>query len=61
MGSKKREEIKTFNMRMPKDIWMFLKKTAAEQEESMTTIIVRCVKKYKKKFDDKLTKDDTSV
>jgi len=60
MGSKK-TEIKTFNMRMPKDIWMFLKKTAAEQEESMTDIIVRCVKKYKKKFDDKLTSDDTSV
>jgi predicted HicB family RNase H-like nuclease len=60
MGSKK-TDIKTFNMRMPKDIWMFLKKTAAEQEESMTDIIVRCVKKYKKKFDDKLTIDDTSV
>ena len=54
-------EIKTFNMRIPKDIWMFLKKQAALQECSMTDIIIRCIEKYKKKFDDRLTQEDTDV
>lgn len=48
-------------MRMPKELWMFLKKTAAQQEVSMTEIIIRCVAKYKKKFDTKLTSNDTHV
>ncbi len=55
------QNIKTFNMRIPKEMWMFLKQTAAQQEVSMTEIIVRCVDKYKKKFDDRLTVSDTHV
>jgi len=58
---KKHTAIKTFNMRMPRDLWIFLKKTAAEQEVSMTDIIIRCVDKYKKKIDNHLTVEDTSV
>lgn len=54
-------DIKTFNMRMPKETWLFLKRQAAAQEVSMTEIILRCVDKYKKKFDSKLTDDDTNV
>ena len=54
-------DIKTFNMRMPKNIWLFLKKAAADQEISMTEIIIRCVDKYKKKFEDRLTHKDTDV
>ena len=48
-----KEGMKTFNMRMTKSMWMFLKRVAAEQEESMTDIVNRCVEKYKKKFDNK--------
>ncbi len=59
--AKNNSDIKTFNMRMPKDTWLFLKKQAAAQECSMTDIIIRCVEKYKKKFDDKLTPSDTDV
>lgn len=59
--SKDSEEIKTFNMRVPKDVWLFLKKQAAAQETSMTEIILRCVEKYKKKIESKLTNDDTHV
>lgn len=59
--AKTNNDIKTFNMRMPKDTWLFLKKQAAIQECSMTDIIIRCVEKYKKKFDDKLTPGDTYV
>lgn len=53
--------LKTFNMRIPRDIWVFLKKTAIDQDESMTDIIVRCVEKYKRKIDNKLTKQDLNV
>jgi hypothetical protein len=60
-GFKVKDQIKTFNMRMPRDIWIFLKRTAADQEISMTDIIVRCVEKYKKRLENKLTDDDTSV
>lgn len=59
--AKDNSDIKTFNMRMPKETWLFLKKQAALQEVSMTEIILRCVDKYKKKFDNKLTDGDTDV
>ena len=58
---KKIDNIKTFNMRIPKNLWLFLKKTAAEKEISMTDIIIYCVDKYKNKLEKKLTKSDTSV
>lgn len=59
--SKEIQELKHFNMRLPKDTWMFLKRAAAAQEESMTDIIVRCVEKYRKKVEPKLTPTDTNV
>ena len=43
-------EKKTFNIRIPKETWYFLKKTAFEQETSMASIIVRTVEDYRKKF-----------
>ncbi len=46
-------ELKIFTMRMPKDIWIFLKNTAVLQEQSMTDIVVGCVQKYKKKLEKK--------
>lgn len=59
--SKENTDLKTFNMRMPRETWLFLKKQAALQEVSMTEIILRCVEKYKRKFDNKLTDEDTNV
>ena len=54
-------EQKNFNMRLPKEVWMFLKRTAVEQEESMTDIICRCVRTYEKKLKKNLTPTDTNV
>ncbi len=54
-------DFKTFNMRMPKETWLFLKKQAAAHEVSMAEIILRCVDKYKRKFDSSLTSDDIDV
>jgi predicted DNA-binding protein len=47
------QPIKAFQVRLPKDIWVFLKKISAEQERSMNTIIQECVNKYIKKVDSK--------
>ncbi len=54
-------EIKHFNMRVPKDIWLFLKNAAAEQDTSMMEIIMEQIKKYKKNYEKKLTSNDTYV
>jgi len=51
-------ELKYFNMRLPKEVWMFLKKSAAAQELSMTDIIVESVDMYKKKLEKKKKPDD---
>lgn len=55
------EELKSFNIRLPKTIWKFLKKTSAEQEVSMISIITDCLEKYKKNQEKKLTNSDAKV
>ena len=54
-------EYKNFSMRMPKDIWTFLRNTAFKQDETMSDIIVRCVDKYRKKLENKLTNNDVML
>jgi len=49
-NNKNPDDLKVFNMRMPKDIWMFLKTYSAANEISMTDIIMGCVEKYKKRI-----------
>lgn len=57
----KSKETKAFVVRLPKDIWKFLKRAAIEQERSMTDIISSCVMKYQKRLENKLTDYDISV
>lgn len=45
--------IKTMNIRIPKDLWGFLKQASVDQEVSMNMIINKCLTKYKNKFDTK--------
>jgi hypothetical protein len=59
--SKEVVEFKTFNIRMPKDMWMFLKKASAMQETSMTDILMSVLDKYRKKIEPKLNVIDTNV
>lgn len=59
--AKEAGEIKNFNMRIAKELWMFLKSEAAAKETSMTDIIVACVEKHKKNIEKKLTRTDTDV
>jgi len=48
MIKSKDEDIKAFNVRLPKDLWLFLKKQAMEHEVSMNTILFKCVERCKK-------------
>jgi hypothetical protein len=57
----KKYEGKKFTIRLPKDLWVWLKHKSVEQEESMQEIIVRRVQKYKNKFEKCLTDNDTNV
>ena len=41
---------KSFNVRIRKDLWVFLKKTSAKQERSMNKIIHDLVKSYKEQL-----------
>jgi hypothetical protein len=52
---------KCFNMRMPKDVWMFLKTQSLHNDVTMTEIIISCVEKYKRNVEKKLTNTDTQV
>lgn len=55
---KETKEVKQLLIRMPKETWVFLKNTAIAQETTMNEIVMRCVNKYKKKLENKLTGDD---
>lgn len=51
-------DIKNFLVRMPKDLWLFLKKYSAENEVSMIEVIIMLITKFKerkegKKLDDR--------
>ncbi len=61
MQKGKNKDIKLFTLRLPKSVWLFLKAKSAEQEIPMAEIIVRCVEKYKKKFENKLTDEDSNI
>lgn len=41
--------IKTFNVRIPKELWLFLRKHSIDLEISMNQIIVNCMMSYKNK------------
>ncbi len=48
---KEEKEIKSFNVRMPIDMWRFLKSQSAKQELAMIEILRKAVDDYKLKVD----------
>jgi len=55
-------KIKSFNMRMTRELWLFLKKVAAENDTSMNSYILSVLMKSKEKHDKKeLTNNDATV
>ena len=49
-------ESKAFLIRIPKDLWLFLKKKSAQKEMSMNQILMECLTKYKEKSKKKVAK-----
>lgn len=47
--------VKALNVRLPKDVWLFLKHFSADRELSMNEIIVMCLKKLKMRHARSLT------
>ena len=57
----KNNDVKTFNIIVPIDLWKFLKNRSMEEGVSMAKIINRCVEKYKKRIENKLTNNNAGV
>jgi len=55
------QEFKAFNIRIPREIWAFIKKSSVDKNVSMQQIIVKCLRKYKIKEEKVLTGSDTKV
>lgn len=51
-------EVKCFNVKIPVDLWSFLKKESVNLEKPMNGIIIDLLKKYKEKREKKLTHND---
>lgn len=55
------DNIKAFNVRMPKEMWVFLKKQSLYKEKPMNVIINYCLEKYKKTCEKTLTLDNDLI
>lgn len=44
------ENLKNFQVRLEKDLWLFLKKVSYEKEISMNAVITLLIANYKKKY-----------
>jgi len=53
--------IKAFQIRMPRDLWVFLKKKSITKEKPMNVLIIELLEKDKKNSEKKLTHDNTMI
>lgn len=55
-------QLKAFNIRIPRDLWIFLKKMAAENDTSMNSYILEKLLLAKQRYEKKeLTQDGAKV
>lgn len=47
-----------FHVRLPDDLYSFLRRQAYERDTSMNSIILELINQYKKKYDNLLTSDN---
>lgn len=52
-----KQEMRAFNIQIPKDLWLYLKKIAAENETSMVGIIKQFLEKHRRNSKKVLTED----
>jgi len=55
------EDLKTFNIRVPVELWSFLKKRSVDVEMPMNSILCSLLKKYKKSLETPLQLDDAKL
>jgi hypothetical protein len=55
------EKLKCFSVRLPRDIWLFLKERSAMDERSMADIINETLRKVMVANEKKLAKNDTKI
>lgn len=55
------KKMKAMTLRMPRELWVFLKKKAIDQDTSINDLINSRLKKFKENCDNKLTVNDTVV
>lgn len=50
-------ELKPFQVRLPRESWLFLRRKSIDIDASMNDIIIQLVRKYKEKCENKSKKD----
>lgn len=55
------EDLKTFNIRVPTELWAFLKKRSVDKQVPMNSILVSLLKKYKNSLEKALQYDDAKL
>lgn len=55
------EPLKTFNVRIPKSLWAYVKKLSVDRDQSMNSLLINLLEKYKKNNENKLTRSDANV
>jgi hypothetical protein len=55
------DKMKAFNVRISKELWVFLKDQSIIQEKPMNSIIAASLEKMKKSLEKKLTCNNTRV
>lgn len=53
------KEVKAFSVKMPKELWSFLKKRSVDCDMKMNEIIISLLEKYRKRIENKLTTTET--
>lgn len=57
IGEEIMTNIKAFNIRLPKEMWIFIKKKAIDREMSINQLLIELIKKYQKKFENSVDND----
>ena len=52
---------KVINLRLPKELWLFIKHQSIREERSVNKIMCSYIEKDQKKFEKKLTENHTMV
>ncbi len=53
---KKDNDIKTFNLRIPRKLWVFLRNVSTNNDTSLNAIITKLIENYEKKLEKKSEK-----